>query len=376
MHQRFDAGKIRETAMKKTVLAAMSGGVDSSVAACLLVEAGYDVTGITMRLDSTGEDHRDRHGRNALEDARTVCAILGIDHHVVDFRDSLRREVIDRFVRQYRGGRTPNPCIDCNRLLKFGRLLDTARSMGFDYLATGHYARIEETGNGLRLMRARDRVKDQSYFLYVIGTENMSRILFPLGNMTKEEVRAVADRAALPVTGGRESQDICFVEGKDYRSFLLKEGVEEDPGPIVDVAGRLRGTHRGIAFYTIGQRRGLGIAAKEPLYVVSIDAEHNKLVVGSGKDLRSSVLNAGDFITLVDVLPGRAQAKIRYRKQASPCTVTKVAPGRVRLEFSEPQTSVAPGQAVVLYQGDLVLGGGVIEKAPDDRNCRPGENVK
>lgn len=349
--------------MKETVLAAMSGGVDSSVAAHLLIQAGYAVTGVTMRLGAFAGSDSGGCGRDAVDDARAVCHSLGIAHHVVDFREVLQREVIDRFVREYCGGRTPNPCIDCNRRLKFGRLLDMTRSMGFDYLATGHYARIEETKDGPALMRARDRAKDQSYFLYVIGQENMSRILFPLGNMTKAEVRALAREARLPAAEGKESQDICFVRGNDYRSFLLEAGVEAQPGPIVDMTGRHRGTHRGIAFYTIGQRRGLGIAAERPLYVVAINAGSNELVVGSGEDLLSSVIHAGDFATLVDALPETAEAKIRYRKKASPCTVSVAGPGRVRLEFTEPQKSVTPGQAVVLYRGEQVLGGGVIERA-------------
>lgn len=359
--------------MKGKVLAAMSGGVDSSVAAHLLVEAGYAVTGVTMRLGSFTEGDGSGCGRDAVQDARAVCRSLDIAHHVVDFRECLQREVIDKFLREYCGGRTPNPCIDCNRRLKFGRLLDMARTMGFDYLATGHYGRIEETGEGLRLMRARDRAKDQSYFLYVLGKENLSRILFPLGDITKEEVRALAKEARLSVAEGKESQDICFVQGKDYRSFLLKAGVEEEPGPIVDVSGRHLGTHRGIAFYTIGQRRGLGIAADKPLYVVAINAGSNEIVVGSGEDLLSSVIYAGEFTMLVNDLPEEAEAKIRYRKKASPCTVSVAAPGRVRLEFNEPQKSVTPGQAVVLYRGDLVLGGGVIERTARMDEC---EKVK
>lgn len=348
--------------MGRKVLTAMSGGVDSSVAAHLLVEAGYAVTGVTMRLGISREIDGDGYGRDAVDDARMVCDNLGIAHHVVDFRDCLQREVIDRFLREYCGGRTPNPCVDCNRRLKFGRLLDMARAMSFDYLATGHYARIEETGQGLRLMRARDQEKDQSYFLSVIRREDMPRILFPLGNITKEEVRTVAKEARLAASEHKDSQDICFVEGKDYRSFLLKAGVEEKPGPIVDVSGRRRGTHKGIAFYTIGQRRGLGIAAEEPLYVVAINAGANEVIVGSGENLLSSTLYAGDFNRLVDILPEEAEAKIRYRKKASRCTVSMTAPGRVRLDFNEPQKSVAPGQAVVLYEGDLVLGGGIIEE--------------
>jgi len=348
---------------KKSALVAMSGGVDSSVAALLLCEAGYSVTGATMHLGiPTVGDGRRCCIRDATDDARRVCDRLQIPHRVIDLAGDMQKEVIDRFVREYRRGRTPNPCIDCNHHLKFGRLLQTARSGGFDFLATGHYAKIEKTEDRVRLMKARDRTKDQTYFLYSIRREDLPAILFPLADRSKDEVRALARRAGLPVAERAESQDICFVPRKGYRNFIRELAGPSEPGRIVDVQGRERGRHGGIAFFTVGQRSGLGISAPNPLYVVSVDAESNRVVVGEKKDLLASGLLASEVNLHVERLPPRAEAKIRYRKKASACRI--VLKGDVlRIDFEEPQESITPGQAVVLYRGDEVLGGGVIEQA-------------
>ncbi|NPU82968.1 MAG: tRNA 2-thiouridine(34) synthase MnmA [Syntrophaceae bacterium] len=347
---------------KKTVLAAMSGGVDSSVAALLLCEAGYSVTGVTMHLGIRSDDGHGRCWiRDAVRDARRVCDRLRIPHRVVDLAGEMHAEVIGRFVREYRRGRTPNPCIDCNRHLKFGRLFETARSTGFEFMATGHYAKIEKEGDRYRLLRPKDRTKDQTYFLYPIRREDLPSILFPLADRTKEEVRALARDAGLPVAERAESQDICFVPRKGYRQFIRDLAGTQQPGLIVDMHGRERGRHDGIVSFTIGQRSGLGISAPEPFYVVSVDPDTNRVVVGGKSDLLSPGLRASNVNLLVDSWPETAEAKIRYRKKASACRIFPEG-GGLRIEFEEPQESITPGQAVVIYRGDEVLGGGVIDQ--------------
>jgi len=272
--------------MKKKALVAMSGGVDSSVAALLLKQNGYDVVGITMCLGvAEGSDSEAARccGASAIEDARRVCGRLGISHYVLDYSAHLDEKVIRKFVAEYRRGRTPNPCIDCNRYLKFGNLLAVAHSTGFDFLATGHYAEIGREGEEYFLKRPRDRVKDQTYFLYPIVREDLPSILFPLAPFTKEEVRSMAQTAGLPVAEKAESQDICFVTQKSYRNFVQEKGLEGKPGLIVDMEGKRLGEHKGLPFYTIGQRSGLGISSPFPLYVVSLDVSTNIVVVGEKK---------------------------------------------------------------------------------------------
>lgn len=353
--------------MKKKVLAAMSGGVDSSVAAWLLKNEGYDVTGVTMCL-GVKEDGLERAkccGPEALEDARLVCDTLGIRHYVLDYAGELEEKVIARFVSEYGRGRTPNPCVDCNRFLKFGTLLEKARAMGFDYLATGHYARIDKINGGFVLRKPKDRRKDQSYFLYPIAREDLGSILFPLAPYTKDEVRAIAEREKIPVFAKEESQDLCFVTRKELPEFLGSRAAGLRPGPIADSRGKVLGQHRGIHFYTIGQRSGLGISSAEPLYVIAIDPQRNRIIVGGREQLKAKGLIAGDLIILTGEWPPQAKeilAKIRYRKKEVPCRVEQLQ-DKVRVIFAEPQESVTPGQAVVFYEGDAVLGGGVIEEA-------------
>lgn len=349
--------------MKKKVLAAMSGGVDSSAAALLLKEAGYSVTGVTMCLGIREDGDRTRFcGLDAIDDARRVCDQLRIQHFVFDFAGEMEECVIGKFTAEYLRGRTPNPCIDCNRYLKFGALLRKARGLGFDYLATGHYARIEKHGENWHLLRPQDRIKDQTYFLYPIAAADLSSILFPLGGLNKEEVRTLTQKAGLHVAHKSESQDICFVTQGSYGQFFQERNVPSVAGDIVDQTGRILGRHRGIIYYTIGQRGGLGVSAKTPLYVVQIDAVKNRIVVGEKKDLYSIGLIAGNINLLTAELPPEIEAKIRYRKKPARCEVVREG-GRMRIVFQEAQESITPGQAVVLYAGDRVLGGGVIEEA-------------
>ena len=351
-----------ENNIKKKVFVAMSGGVDSSVAALLLKDIGYDVTGVTMCLGIREDGDRTRCcGRDAIDDARHVCDQLNIAHFVFDFANEMEKRVINKFTAEYQRGRTPNPCIDCNRYLKFGALLGKARGIGFDYLATGHYARIEKRRESWHLLRPKDKIKDQTYFLYPIKVDDLSSILFPLGGLTKDEVRDLAKKAGLAVAHKAESQDICFVTQGDYRQFILDKAGTMKPGDIVNKKGKILGRHRGILYYTIGQRSGLGISAKEPLYVVDIDAGDNRIIVGTKTDLKAVGLLAGDLNLLTDDLPAEAMAKIRYRKKPAHCRVIKEE-NQLRIIFEEVQESITPGQAVVLYAGDEVLGGGVIEK--------------
>jgi len=349
----------------KRVLVAMSGGVDSSVAALLLKEQGYDIAGVTMCLGvqaAEGEEAR-CCGPDAIDDARKVCDRLEIPHHVLNFADALEEKVIQPFIDEYARGRTPNPCVNCNRYLKFSMLLDMARALEFDGLATGHYAGIEKGPSGYRLKRSRDRRKDQTYFLYHMAPERLASVLFPLAPYVKEEVRAMAEKAGLPVAAKQESQDICFVTQKNYQAFVAGRLPEIPPGEIVHRDGRRLGRHRGIAFYTVGQRGGLRISHRTPLYVLAIDAAENRVIVGEKTDLLAKELVAGDLNILIQVQdwPDTVCAKIRYRKKEAPCSVT-FENEKLHVRFEEDQEAITPGQSVVFYDDDIVLGGGVIEE--------------
>jgi tRNA-specific 2-thiouridylase len=348
--------------MGKKVLVAMSGGVDSSVAAMLLKNEGYDVSGVTMCFGIAGEDDRVRCcGSTAVDDAKRVCNRLKLPHYTFDYAGELEEKVIAKFISEYLKGRTPNPCVDCNRYLKFGSLLEKAKALGFDFLATGHYAAIERNEGGHCLKRPKDRKKDQTYFLYAIPYEGLKSILFPLASLTKDDVREIAKKAFLPVAEKQESQDICFVTQKNCQEFLSGRVQKLKPGPIVDMKGSILGTHRGIIFHTIGQRGGLGISHKTPLYVVSIDPDENCIVVGEKKDLKAKGLLAGDMNLLAETWPLQVHAKIRYRKKEAPCGVIREG-DRLRVIFTEEQEAITPGQSVVFYNNDRVLGGGVIEE--------------
>lgn len=351
---------------KDTVLVAMSGGVDSSVAAVLLHERGYDVIGGMMRLwaEEGGPANRCCSAQ-AVEGARGVCRTLGVPFHVFDFEADFKRLVVDYFVAEYARGRTPNPCLACNRHIKFDLLLEKAAQLGAEYLATGHYARIRRVDGEYQLLKAIDSAKDQSYVLFMLGQEELARLLLPLGEYTKEQVRALARERGLSVADREESQEICFTMG-DYRSFLgAQPNVVFEPGPIVDVEGRVLGQHKGLPAYTIGQREGLGIAAPEPLYVLQIEMDRNALVVGPRSQLERRELRATGVVFVSGQSPAEPMevtAKIRYRAPAVRATLTPASRGDVRLRFARPQPAMTPGQGVVFYAGERVLGGGIIEE--------------
>ncbi len=368
--------------MSMKVMLGMSGGVDSSVAAALLQQQGYDVIGVTMKLwsDEAYAERRTGGGCCSLEDigdARAVAHQLGIPHYVFNFQDVFYKTVVEDFVRQYRQGLTPNPCIACNRFVKFEELLRRALSVGCEYVATGHYARIRfdsESGR-YRLSRSATSAKDQTYALYSMTQEQLSRTLMPLGDYTKEEIRTMAREFGLPVFDKPDSQEICFAEDDDYGSLVERRGGFLPQGHFVDTTGQILGTHRGIHRYTIGQRRGLGLARPEPVYVLAICPETNTVTVGAEHEQYLKGLTAADLNWIAtDRLDGPmdAMVKIRYNSKPVPARVMPLQGHRVEVRFSDAQKAVAPGQAVVFYQGDDVLGGGTIERFSDE-NTDAGE---
>jgi len=359
---------------KGIVAVAMSGGVDSSVAAVLLKDQGYEIIGITMNLFSlpkevcASENPRSCCGWRTREDANRVAAALGIPHFVVDFRREFEQSVIADFCREYSRGRTPNPCIRCNQFIKFDLFFKRAKRLGADFVATGHYARgdYDRTSGRRLLKKGLDSEKDQSYFLYPLTQDELSRTLFPVGGYTKKEIRRLAAKNNLPVAQKPESQEICFIPDKDYPRFLKeRSSAAFRPGPIVDLNGGIIGEHNGIAHFTVGQRRGMGIAAPNPLYVVAIDAERNTIVAGQNEDLYKSRLEASNlnWISLEKLEePKAVRARIRYRHVEAKARIVPRDSGVVLVEFERPQRAVTPGQAVVFYDGDTVVGGGTIER--------------
>ncbi len=350
----------------------MSGGVDSSVTAALLVEKGYEVIGATMQIwdpavTVVDGEHVGCCSLAAVEDARKVAGLLGIPHYVLNLRQPFEEKVVAYFCREYLRGRTPNPCLACNRYIKFETFLQKALALEADFIATGHYARLfYDPGRGRYLLkRARDRNKDQTYVLYSLTQEQAARLLLPLGEYTKEEVRAIAARLKLPVAKKAESQEICFITGR-YPDFIKeKTGAVFTPGPFLDLQGRVVGRHKGIPFYTVGQRRGLGLAMGERIYVVAIDPRRNAVVVGPEEALLADELISKDnnFIYLEKLTrPMEVQARIRYKAPAAPAVITPLEGSRVHVRFYEPQRAITPGQAVVYYRDDYVVGGGIICK--------------
>ena len=349
--------------MEKRALIGMSGGVDSSVAAWLCQAEGIDCVGATMHLYCPSEEKKDD------ADARAVAQRLGIPFHILDFQKEFREQVMDAFVRSYESGRTPNPCIRCNQTLKFGAMLDAAPALDCSHVATGHYARIRrdpETGRYL-LCKAEDRAKDQTYFLYGLNQHQLSHTLFPLGNLTKERVRAIAQEQGFLNARKRDSQDICFVPEGDYVAFLERHtGKRYAPGSYLDQTGKVVGTHRGAVAYTLGQRKGLGVALGEPMYVCGKDMDANTVTLGRNADLYSSGLIAENMNWLPFpelTAPLAVTAKIRHSQYEQPAMVYPMENGSVRVVFGTPQRAVTPGQAVVLYDGDMVVGGGTIVEA-------------
>jgi tRNA-specific 2-thiouridylase len=359
----------------KRVIVAMSGGVDSSVAAALLKEQGYDVVGVTMNLFSLPKDYcrsenlKSCCGWKATEDAHQVAISLGISHYVVDFRKPFEKSVITDFCDEYAQGHTPNPCIRCNQHIKFDVLLKKMKALEANCLATGHHARIEYDAQNARhiLKKGKDRKKDQSYFLYPLTQKQLSRTLMPIGNLTKEEVRKRAQALGLSVAERPESQEICFVPDNDYAGFLQSRIPEAfHPGPVVDSENRTLARHKGIVHYTIGQRRGMGISAAHPLYVLSILSDKNTIVVGPEEELYGKALLASrlNVISLEKITKSlRIKARIRYKHREAKALVTPLDSDKVRVEFERPQRAITPGQSVVFYDGDMVVGGGIIDRA-------------
>ena len=353
----------------------MSGGVDSSVAAALLVEQGYEVIGMMMRLWSEpGIGEAAPANRcctpDQMADARRVAGMLGIPFYVVDVQDHFRQTIVQFFIDEHANGRTPNPCIECNRQIRFTHLLERALALDADYLATGHYAQVVHTPNGYELRKGKDDNKDQSYVLHVLDQEKLGQVLFPIGGYTKPEVRELAQKFGLPVASKSESQDLCFLGDGDYRRFLNEYSQKaSQPGPILTSSGEELGQHEGLPFYTIGQRKGLGISASEPLFVLRKDAARNALIVGPKSELGQQTLIARDVNWLSGNPPQQpipAQIKIRYKAKGIEGEVVDLGNGRSQVTFHEPVFGVTAGQGAVFYDGDVCLGGGIIADGAND----------
>ena len=362
-------GKKRSTMSKNRVVVAMSGGVDSSVVALLLKEEGYDVIGVTMRLFTSEEEDgvtSSNKGCCSLEDvddARRVCQVIGVPHYLMNFEREFQAHVIDYFCQEYARGRTPHPCLACNDRIKFHFLLQRAMALDADYVATGHYARLRHQDGYWHLLKGIDPSKDQSYVLHTLRQQEMERILLPAGWYTKTEIRDIALRAGLPVAGKPDSQDICFIPQGDYRSFLA-ERLAPQPGEIVDSRGSVLGHHQGIERFTVGQRRGLGIASGTPLFVLGVHAQQRRVIVGTADELLQDTLWASrvSYPAGAPQGPVEVEAKIRYKASEMPATLYPRGDEAV-IRFHQPQRAITPGQAVAFYVGEELLGGGIIEGA-------------
>lgn len=355
---------------QKTVVVGMSGGVDSSVAACLLKEQGYRVVGVTMQIWQDEERQKQETeggccGLSAVEDARRVAQVLDIPHYVMNFKKEFQTNVIDYFIREYQAGRTPNPCIACNRYVKWEAFLHRSMEIGADYIATGHYAQICRLNTGrYAVEKSVTARKDQSYALYNLTQEQLAKTLMPIGKYNKNRVREIADKAGLPVAHKPDSMEICFVPDGDYASYIEEASeMKSKPGNFVDMQGRVLGRHRGIIHYTIGQRKGLNLALGYPAYVVRIKQDANEIVIGRSEDNLSKkvYISQVNYMSESGFLENKTYlGKIRYNHQGSVCTVRQMENDLYEINFKEPQRAVTPGQALVLYDGSLVAGGGTI----------------
>ncbi len=342
------------------ILLGMSGGVDSSVAAYLLLKEGYDVVGITLEMY---EDENCNNSKS-INDAKNVCSTLNIPHYVFSVKNDFKKYILDYFISEYESGRTPNPCVVCNRYVKFEGLIQKAKELGIEYISTGHYAVIKKKKDRHLLLKGKDETKDQSYFLYNLTQQQLSKTVFPLGKYMKKEVRDIAKRIGLPTADKPDSQEICFIKNDDYRGFLNKNSKQKLPqGEFVDIDGNILGYHKGISQYTIGQRRNLGIVTGKAMFVLDIDYDNNQIILGSNENLFSQELVATNMNwILFDKLEKemKVKAKVRYRAKESEAIITPMQENRVKVEFKSPQRAITKGQAIVFYKRNNVVGGGII----------------
>lgn len=370
------------TLIKKKVVVAMSGGVDSSLAAALLVEQGYDVIGMMLRLWSEpGTESSNRCCTpDSMRMARQVASIIGIPFYVVNAKQHFYNLVVKDFINGYTHGITPNPCLNCNRHIRFGLLLDQSMAYGADFLATGHYARLRlEQNNKFQLLRALDSKKDQSYVLHILNQEQLSKVLFPIGEYTKEEVRQIAIKFNLPTSTRQDSQDLCFLAGGDYREFLERNSPETlKPGNIATSSGKILGEHSGLALFTIGQRKGLGVTGDQPFYVINKDISTNTLVIGTREEMGNSSLIAKNVNWISSEIPDkpfRALVKIRYKAADAWGTIYPRSQHTIQIQFDEPLRDITPGQAAVIYQDQVCIGGGIIEYSANSVKLRQDQEI-